>query len=125
MICHNKTFLQALTIKDLFILSLTFSVHEDLLANGILRPLTSRVDNMRKSEEGTQHFVAPKGSASIPKYFLSKSGLTLFLLDFHLSSNFFKRGRNYVICMKLNNTSVITWYTGVKFVGNGSFLLCL
>uniref|UniRef100_A0A7M5WQ83 Amine oxidase domain-containing protein n=1 Tax=Clytia hemisphaerica TaxID=252671 RepID=A0A7M5WQ83_9CNID len=65
------------------------SVHEDLLANDILRPLTSRVENMKKSEEGTQHFVAPKGSASIPKYFISKSeaviktSTLLKQIDFH------------------------------------------
>ena len=50
------------------------SVHEDLLNNGILEPLTSKIENMRNSEPGTRHFVAPNGSGSIPKYFLSKTG---------------------------------------------------
>ena len=49
-------------------------VYEELLRGGILRPLNTTIEGMRLDEEGTRHFVATNGSATIPKYFLSKAG---------------------------------------------------
>ncbi|EDL41734.1 mCG125006 [Mus musculus] len=48
--------------------------YEELLAHGILKPLTSPIEGM-KGKEGDCNFVAPQGFSSVIKYYLKKSGL--------------------------------------------------
>lgn len=50
------------------------SFYEELLAHGILKPLTSPIEGM-KGKEGDCNFVAPQGFSSVIKYYLKKSGL--------------------------------------------------
>ncbi|XP_021048424.1 renalase [Mus pahari] len=52
--------------------------YEELLAHGILKPLTSPIEGM-KGKEGDCNFVAPQGFSSIIKYYLKKSGAEVFL----------------------------------------------
>ncbi|XP_034352600.2 renalase isoform X1 [Arvicanthis niloticus] len=52
--------------------------YEELLAHGILKPLTAPIEGM-KGKEGSCNFVAPHGVSSIIKYYLKKSGTEVFL----------------------------------------------
>lgn len=52
------------------------SYYDELLGAGVLVPLNSHVEGMRTTEEGTTHFVTPKGSSSIVKHFLKEADLT-------------------------------------------------
>ncbi|KAM6067730.1 renalase isoform 1-T5 [Chlamydotis macqueenii] len=49
------------------------SFYEELLAHGVLRPLTAPVEGM-VVKEGCCHYVAPQGISSIVKYYLRQSG---------------------------------------------------
>ncbi|KAK7805871.1 hypothetical protein U0070_009646 [Myodes glareolus] len=51
--------------------------YEELLAHGILEPLTSPIEVM-KVQEGDCNFVAPQGISSIVKHYLKKSGAEIF-----------------------------------------------
>nr|XP_048294811.1 renalase isoform X2 [Myodes glareolus] len=51
--------------------------YEELLAHGILEPLTSPIEGM-KVQEGDCNFVAPQGISSIVKHYLKKSGAEIF-----------------------------------------------
>lgn len=51
--------------------------YEELLAHGILEPLTSPIEGM-KVQEGDSNFVAPQGISSIVKHYLKKSGAEIF-----------------------------------------------
>ncbi|XP_017897022.1 PREDICTED: renalase isoform X1 [Capra hircus] len=50
-----------------------FSFYDELLAGGILKPLTSPIDGM-VIKEGDCNFVAPHGVSSISKHYLNQSG---------------------------------------------------
>ena len=50
--------------------------YDELLSAGVLVPLTSHVEGMRTSEEGTTHYVTPKGTSSIVKHFIKEANLT-------------------------------------------------
>ncbi|XP_028638118.1 renalase isoform X2 [Grammomys surdaster] len=52
--------------------------YEELLAHGILKPLTSPIEGM-KGKEGSCNFVSPYGVSSIIKYYLKKSDTEVFL----------------------------------------------
>lgn len=52
--------------------------YEELLAHGILEPLTSPIEGM-KVKEGECNFVAPRGISSIIKFYLKQSGAEVFL----------------------------------------------
>ncbi|XP_031245970.1 renalase [Mastomys coucha] len=52
--------------------------YEELLAHGILKPLTAPIEGM-KGKDGDSNFVAPQGLSSIIKYYLKKSGAEVFL----------------------------------------------
>ncbi|XP_038940436.1 renalase isoform X2 [Rattus norvegicus] len=52
--------------------------YEELLAHGILEPLTSPIKGM-EVKEGESNFVAPHGVSSIIKYYLKESGAEVFL----------------------------------------------
>ncbi|XP_017654801.1 renalase isoform X2 [Nannospalax galili] len=51
--------------------------YQELLAHGILTPLTSPIEGMQE-EEGDCNFVAPHGVSSIIKHYLQKSGAEVF-----------------------------------------------
>ncbi|XP_038599912.1 renalase [Tachyglossus aculeatus] len=53
------------------------SFYDELLANGVLKPLTSSIEGM-VVKEGERNFVAPQGVSSIVKYFLQESGVDVF-----------------------------------------------
>ncbi|XP_069467380.1 renalase isoform X2 [Ambystoma mexicanum] len=53
------------------------SFHDELLARGILAPLTAPVEGMVMTE-GSRNFVTPKGVSSIVKHFLKESGAAVF-----------------------------------------------
>lgn len=50
-----------------------FSFYDELLAHGILKPLTSPIEGM-VMKEGDYNFVAPQGVSSIIKHYLKESG---------------------------------------------------
>ncbi|KAF1573759.1 UNVERIFIED_CONTAM: Renalase, partial [Eudyptes pachyrhynchus] len=64
--------------------------YEELLAHGILKPLTSPIEGM-KGKEGDCNFVAPQGFSSVIKYYLKKSGAEVSLkhcvTQIHLKDN--------------------------------------
>nr|XP_044997897.1 renalase isoform X2 [Jaculus jaculus]XP_044997898.1 renalase isoform X2 [Jaculus jaculus] len=51
--------------------------YEELLAHGILRPLTCPIEGM-KLKEGDYNFVAPQGISSIIKHYLKESGADVY-----------------------------------------------
>uniref|UniRef100_A0A6I8NRY3 Amine oxidase domain-containing protein n=1 Tax=Ornithorhynchus anatinus TaxID=9258 RepID=A0A6I8NRY3_ORNAN len=53
------------------------SFYDELLANRVLKPLTSSVEGM-VVKEGECNFLAPQGVSSIVKYFLRESGVDIF-----------------------------------------------
>lgn len=50
-----------------------FSFYDELLALGILKPLTSPIEGM-VVKDGDWNFVAPQGISSIVKHYLKESG---------------------------------------------------
>ncbi|XP_051838613.1 renalase [Antechinus flavipes] len=50
------------------------SFYEELLTNGVLKPLTSCIDGL-VVKEGDRNFVAPQGISTIVKHFLKESGV--------------------------------------------------
>ncbi|KAG0712540.1 Renalase [Chionoecetes opilio] len=56
--------------------SLHKAYYDELLGAGVLTPLTSQVEGMRTTQEGTTHYVTPKGSSSIVKHFIQEGGLS-------------------------------------------------
>lgn len=50
-----------------------FSFYDELLAHGILEPLTSPIEGA-VMKAGDTHFVAPQGVSSIIKHYLKESG---------------------------------------------------
>ena len=63
---------KSICIVMLYIL-ICFSFYDELLAGGILKPLTSPIDGM-VIKEGDCNFVAPHGVSSISKHYLKQSG---------------------------------------------------
>ena len=54
------------------------------MTSGILSPLTSLVEGMKKTNEDVKHYVTPKGSSSIVKHFVDKASCNV-KLNHHLS----------------------------------------
>uniref|UniRef100_A0A5F8HA52 Renalase, FAD dependent amine oxidase n=1 Tax=Monodelphis domestica TaxID=13616 RepID=A0A5F8HA52_MONDO len=50
------------------------SFYEELLAQGVLKPLTSPIEGLVVKEED-RHFVAPQGISSIVRHYFKKSGV--------------------------------------------------
>lgn len=50
-----------------------FSFYEELLAYGILKPLSALVEGTA-GVEGAENFVTPQGTSSIVKHYLKESG---------------------------------------------------
>ena len=50
-----------------------FSFYDELLSNGILQPLTEKLEGTLGPPD-TQHYVAPAGISSLVKFYLNKSG---------------------------------------------------
>lgn len=59
---------------NVFWFSSGYSIYDELLANKTLVPLQGTIEGDRHNADGTLHYVTPKGSSSIPKYFLNQSG---------------------------------------------------
>ncbi|XP_054428781.1 renalase [Pteronotus mesoamericanus] len=53
------------------------SFYDELLAHGILKPLTSSIEGM-VMKEGDSNFVAPQGISSIIKHYLKESGADIY-----------------------------------------------
>lgn len=68
------------------------SYYDELLSAGVLVPLTSHVEGMRTSEEGTTHYVTPKGTSSIVKHFMREANLNP-KFNHHVSSIDLQDGR--------------------------------
>ncbi|KAM6951436.1 renalase isoform 2-T2 [Aplochiton taeniatus] len=66
------------------------SFYEELLAHGVLRPLTSSVEGMVSREEGLKNYVTPTGVSSIVKHFLTESGAEV-CFDHHVT-HIYRRG---------------------------------
>ncbi|KAK2169433.1 hypothetical protein LSH36_10g12015 [Paralvinella palmiformis] len=49
------------------------SIYEELLNNGLLKPLNGQIEGDRIWPEGTQHFVSPHGIYSVIEYYLKKA----------------------------------------------------
>lgn len=49
------------------------SFYEELVAHGILKPLTAPVEGM-VVRDGSRNYVAPQGISSVVKYYLQQSG---------------------------------------------------
>jgi renalase len=58
-----------------------FSFYDELLAHGILKPLTWPIEGMNM-KEGDCNFVAPQGVSSIIKHYLRQSGGILIFSPF-------------------------------------------
>lgn len=51
------------------------SYYDELVSAGVLVPLSSHVEGM-KTQEGTTHYVTPKGTSSIVKHFMKEGNLS-------------------------------------------------
>ncbi|XP_063077429.1 renalase isoform X2 [Engraulis encrasicolus] len=74
------------------------SFYEELLAQGILRPLTSSVEGMMSREDGLKNYVTPKGVSSIVKHYLKESGAEV-LFDRHVT-HVYRRGASWEVWRK-------------------------
>ncbi|XP_066521974.1 renalase isoform X2 [Hoplias malabaricus] len=54
------------------------SFYEELLLNGVLKPLEARMDGLMVKDEGCINYVTPTGASSIVKHFLKESGAEVF-----------------------------------------------
>ncbi|XP_053891340.1 renalase isoform X2 [Malaclemys terrapin pileata] len=73
------------------------SFYEDLLAHGVLKPLTAPVEGM-VMEEGSHNFVTPQGISSIVKHYLTESGADVFYE--HHVTQIYLRGGKWEVCKK-------------------------
>ncbi|XP_066477197.1 renalase isoform X2 [Tiliqua scincoides] len=69
------------------------SFYEDLLAHGVLKPLTSPI----VGAEGAENFVTPQGTSSIVKHYLKESGASIFY-EHHVTKICLKDGKWEVVC---------------------------
>lgn len=58
--------------------------YDELLSTGVLEPLTQPIINVHKYEEGTKHYVAPKGMNTLVKHFSGKTGCQI-QFDHHVT----------------------------------------
>lgn len=58
---------------NIFVFSLS-SFYQELLMNGIFKPLEGTTEGMMAMEEGTVHYVTPSGMSSVVKHYLKESG---------------------------------------------------
>ncbi|KAM7169173.1 renalase isoform 4-T4 [Macrochelys suwanniensis] len=71
--------------------------YEDLLAHGVLKPLTAPVEGM-VTEEDSHNFVTPQGISSIVKHYLTESGADVFYE--HHVTQIYLRGGKWEVCKK-------------------------
>lgn len=51
-----------------------FRFYEELELEGVLKPMTSVIDGDSRQDDGTKHYVPPRGMSSLVKHFVNKSG---------------------------------------------------
>ncbi|XP_042238920.1 renalase-like isoform X2 [Homarus americanus] len=66
--------------------------YEELINAEVLTPLNTKVAGMKRSEEGTKHYVTPRGISSIVKHFMKEANLTA-RFDHHVRSIYMDNGR--------------------------------
>nr|XP_032626190.1 renalase isoform X5 [Chelonoidis abingdonii] len=74
------------------------SFYEELLAHGVLKPLTAPVEGM-VMEEGSHNFVTPQGISSIVKHYLTESAGADVLYEHHVTQ-IYLRGGKWEVCKK-------------------------
>ncbi|XP_037761646.1 renalase isoform X4 [Chelonia mydas] len=74
------------------------SFYEDLLAHGVLKPLTAPVEGM-VMEEGSHNFVTPQGISSIVKHYLTESAGADVFYEHHVTQ-IYLRGGKWEVCKK-------------------------
>lgn len=72
------------------------SFYEELLAYGILKPLSALVEGTA-GVEGAENFVTPQGTSSIVKHYLKESGANVFY-EHHVTKICLKDGKWEVVC---------------------------
>uniref|UniRef100_A0A3P8URL9 Renalase, FAD-dependent amine oxidase n=1 Tax=Cynoglossus semilaevis TaxID=244447 RepID=A0A3P8URL9_CYNSE len=73
------------------------SFYSELLSSGVLQPLIARIEGMRQTE-GSKNYVAPGGTCSLVKHFLSQAGAELFF-DRHVTG-LYCRGASWEVQRK-------------------------
>ncbi|XP_059585924.1 renalase isoform X2 [Alligator mississippiensis] len=67
------------------------SFYDDLLAHGILKPLTAPIKGM-VMKEGSLNFMTPQGTSSIAKHYLRESGADVFY-EHHVTQIYLRDGK--------------------------------
>ncbi|KAH0623584.1 hypothetical protein JD844_006498 [Phrynosoma platyrhinos] len=75
------------------------SFYEDLLAHGVLKPLTAVLEGM-VVKEGAENFVAPQGTSSIVKHYLKESDI---FYDHHVTHIYLKEGK-WEVCVNTGSS---------------------
>ncbi|XP_019394162.1 PREDICTED: renalase isoform X5 [Crocodylus porosus] len=79
------------------------SFYDDLLAHGVLKPLTAPIKGM-VMKEGALNFMTPQGTSSIAKHYLRESGADVFY-ERHVTQIYLRDGK-WEVCEKAGSSEL-------------------